>query len=89
MRCALSGTLSELKKRHTDSYSVEFPDNSGAAAFAALLKPENVSVSTNTVTVKHADGGSLIAILAEKKLAPVKFELLEPTLEGLYIEVAG
>ena len=88
-KIALSGTLLELKKRHTDSYGVEFSDNSSAEAFAAALKPESVSISSNTVVVKDIDGESLIVILAEKKLTPLKFELLEPTLENLYLEVAG
>ena len=88
-KIALSGTLLELKKRHTDSYGIEFSDNSSTEAFAAALKPENVSISGNTVVVKDIDGESLIYILAEKKLTPIKFELLEPTLENLYLEVAG
>jgi len=88
-KIALSGTLLELKKRHTDSYGIEFSDNSSAEAFAATLKPESVSISSNTVVVKDIDGESLIVILAEKKLTPIKFELLEPTLENLYLEVAG
>jgi len=88
-KIALSGTLLELKKRHTDSYGIEFADSSSAEAFAATLNPESVSISGNTVVAKDIDGESLIVTLAEKKLTPIKFELLEPTLENLYLEVAG
>ena len=87
-KIALSGTLTELKKRHTDSYEVEFADTADAQRFAALLKQDSVSVSNKTVTVMEPDGGLLLSALTENKLVPVKFELLEPTLEGLYMEVA-
>ena len=56
--------------------------------FASLLAPDNVSVTKNTATVKDTDGGHILAMLAENKLVPVRLELLEPTLESLYIEVA-
>jgi ABC-2 type transport system ATP-binding protein len=88
-KIALSGTLQELKKRHTDSYGIEFSDNSYALAFVEALESDSAVITNNTVVVKDIDGGSLISILAEKKLTPTKFELLEPTLENLYLEVAG
>jgi len=87
-KIVLSGTLSALKKRHTDSYDVEFTERSGAEAFAALLGHEGYSIDNNTVNVKNAEGGRLIELLAQNGLAPVRFELLEPMLEGLYMEVA-
>jgi ABC-2 type transport system ATP-binding protein len=33
------------------------------------------------------DGQMLINLLAEKGITPVKFEILEPTLESLFTEV--
>ena len=87
-KIALSGTLAELKKRRTDSYGVEFRDLADAEKFAALLCPDNASVSNKTVTVKEQNGALLLSALTENNLVPVRFELLEPTLEGLYMEVA-
>jgi len=84
----LSGTLAELKKQHSDSYEVEFSADSDAKAFAGLLNPENTTVSERTVTIKDTEGSLILSILAENKLVPVKLELMEPTLEDLYIEVA-
>jgi len=88
-KIALSGTLADLKGSHSDGYEVEFSEETSAKAFAGLLSAENASVIKKTVTVKNTDGSVLLAALAENKLVPVKFELLEPTLEDLYIEVAG
>jgi len=88
-KIALSGTLAELKSRHSDGYEVEFSEESFAKTFAGSLSAENVSVSGATVTVKNTDGGFILSRLTENKLVPVKLELLEPTLEDLYIEVAG
>ena len=87
-KIALSGTLAELKKRHTDTYEVAFSESRDADIFAALLNSEKISVNNNTVTFKDTDGGFILNKLAENNLLPVKFELLEPTLEGLYMEVA-
>jgi len=87
-KIALSGTLAELKKRRADSYNVEFADKADADIFCTALKPENLSVSENAVTVNNTDGGLLLSIITQNKLIPIKFELLEPTLESLYIEVA-
>ena len=87
-RIALSGTLTELKKRHSDSYGVEFSNESDAVAFAGLLNRDTSSLSGCIVTVKDTEGSLILSTLAENKLVPLKLELLEPTLEDLYVEVA-
>jgi len=87
-KIALSGTLTELKKQHSDSYEIEFHNDSDAEELVKLLSSENVSITRGTVTAKDTDGDFILSVLAENKLVPVKFELLEPTLEDLYIEVA-
>ncbi|MCL2197542.1 MAG: ABC transporter ATP-binding protein [Defluviitaleaceae bacterium] len=92
-KIALYGTLADLKKRKTDSYAVEFASAQEAADFSDILmkvkEGGKVGVTENTVIFNDANGGELLAILAEQKLVPVKFELLEPTLESLYLEVAA
>jgi len=52
-----------------------------------LLNPENTTVKERTVLVKDTEGSLILSILAENKLVPLKLELLEPTLEDLYVEV--
>ena len=87
-KIALSGTLAELKKQHSDSYEIEFSDESDAKILASLLNPASVSVRNSTVTAKDISGDLILSALSGNKLVPVKFELLEPTLEDLYVEVA-
>ena len=87
-KIVLSGTLAELKKRRTDSYIVEFSEKPGAETFVALLKKECIT-ENNRVIIKDIGGDMILKILAENNLLPVRFELQEPTLEGLYMEVAG
>lgn len=85
-KTVLEGTISEVKRQHTDSYSVEFLNKSEAEKFAGLINGEP---SGNTVIIKNTDGGKIIQKLAENMTVPVKFELLEPTLEDLYLEVTA
>jgi len=101
-KIALAGTLLELKKRHADTYRVEFSDEPAAKMFAAFLKQgtsmggaeintpapsSNIIVSDNSVIAKNMEGEFLIKTLAQNNLSPIKFELLEPTLEDLFLEV--
>ena len=88
-KIALSGTLAELKKQHSDNYEAEFSNESDAKALAGLLSTENTTVFERTVIVKDTEGSLILSVLAENRLVPVKLELMEPTLEDLYIEVAG
>ena len=87
-KIALSGTLAELKKQHSDGYEIEFSEETDAVKLVGLLNTENISTVRSTVTAKDTDGEYILSIMAENKLVPVRFELLEPTLEDLYIEVA-
>jgi ABC-2 type transport system ATP-binding protein len=94
-KLALCGTLSEIKGRHGhDAFMIEFASEGDAARFAALdaLRAASISVeqSLNTVTVKVADANSggalLIGLLAQNNLTPSRFEIMEPTLESLFLE---
>jgi len=90
---ALSGTLAELKKQHNDSYDIEFHSSADAESLISILTQENIPFARNpetksAITIGNISGDYLLTTLAEKKLLPTKFELLEPTLESLYMEVA-
>ncbi|NLC95889.1 MAG: ABC transporter ATP-binding protein [Bacilli bacterium] len=95
-KLALSGTLSEIRGiyRH-DEYMLEFNNETDAAIFEMLeeLKQPSIQIERrrNTVKVRLADpnldGSFLLNILAQKHLVPLKFNVLEPSLESLFIEV--
>ncbi|NLG11168.1 MAG: ABC transporter ATP-binding protein [Coriobacteriaceae bacterium] len=122
-RIALSGTLDELKARHSaDSLVIEFASaddkahflraagdvnvvaNGKAAAIAAATasgSPSIIGVTSagsalspdadNSITLHSSDIAqlqrSLIEILYREDILPVKFEVAEPTIENLYMEV--
>lgn len=97
-RAAACGPLSEIKAlRGSDSLMLEFSDNQevlqfiGHEAIARLLDCGQVN---ETSLILH--GGdrkriqrTVIAVLAETGLCPLKMELMEPTLENLFLEVVG
>ena len=83
-KAALDGSLADVKKRRTDSYGIEFESEKKAEECAAFF--DGSELSENIVTVKNADGASIIKTLADSGLIPTKFELLEPSLEDLFLE---
>jgi len=87
-KIVLSGTLADLKKQHADAYEVEFSEEADAKELVNILNSDRVSLTGCTVTVKDTDGRLILSALTENKLMPIKLELLEPTLEHLYLEVA-
>jgi ABC-2 type transport system ATP-binding protein len=95
-KSALCGTLSEIKKRHgNNGFVIEFSNADEAALFAGaeeLRQPtirlsRDGSILTVTVADAHAGGHFLIDLLSRKQLLPLKFEVMEPSLERLFEEV--
>lgn len=94
-KLALCGTLSDIKKKHRhNGFVIEFAKADDAESFMdceELKSPEiTAKKDKNTITIKvldiKKDGQFLIALLAKKKITPIKFEIMEPTLEDLFIE---
>ena len=83
-RVVLDGSLSDIKRKRTDSYGIEF-DSPADANKCATLFPDT-EYSETTVTIKHTAGRDIIKTLAANDLTPTRFELLEPTLEDLFLE---
>lgn len=92
----LNGTLAEIKKQHRHNGCViEFATLQELQQFAARqeLQMPAVQLSSqgSTLTVMFNDaketGHFLIDLLAKKELTPIRFEILEPTLETLFAEV--
>ena len=95
-KLALCGTLAEIKERHRhNGFTIEFANSDERSLLAdceELKHPSiNLSHEGNTLTVTVADskagGHFLIDLLAKKQVSPLKFEVLEPTLENLFAEV--
>lgn len=94
-KIALFGTLSEIKKRHRhDSYVIDFKSTNDASAFrdseefrssAIEFKQEGPTIDIKVSDI-NGDGQFLIDLLARKQITPSKFEIIEPTLESLFME---
>ncbi|MCL2677712.1 MAG: ABC transporter ATP-binding protein [Clostridiales bacterium] len=94
-RIALCGTLSELRARHkADSVLIEFASQANKARFTAdagaLLK--NAVSADLELTLHVADIANahreILRVLYANEIMPLKLEILEPTMESLYLEVA-
>jgi len=95
-KLALYGTLTQIKEQHRhNGFIIEFLTREELSIFAdckELKKPSiNLSQERNTLTVTIADANTkgyfLIDLLAQKKIIPLRFEMMEPTLESLFTEV--
>lgn len=93
---ALSGTLSDIKEQYRrDSFIINFISEKDAVCFyeceelkalKVQLKRDGAEVIAKASDIK--DGGQfLIDLLSKKQITPVKFEMMEPTLESLFMEV--
>lgn len=95
-KLVLAGTLAEIKDQHKrDGLLIEFSSKTDMKAFSAnrrmqpyLSDAENTGMSLilHTHDVPRAES-AVIAVLAENSLCPVRLEVLEPTLESLFLEV--
>ena len=95
-KIAVSGDLAGLKARHgQDALRVEFAHADDLARLVAqpALAPilAQSQQEKTALTIESRDIAqvkrTLFAVLAETGLSPVKLEILEPTLENLFLEV--
>lgn len=94
-KLALWGTIAGIKARHRhDSLAVEFVSSADMAAFAALpgIEPylANAERTEKGILIRSSDIGkaesSVLIALAGSELLPQRLEILEPTLENLFLE---
>ncbi len=94
-RLALSGSIEDLKARHkADSLLIEFDSEAALRRFLALplLREtlQRADCAGATVVLHTADVAEaekrVLASLHEQALLPVRLEVLEPTLENLFLE---
>jgi len=93
-KIALSGTLADLRAQHqTNAILIEFATAADQERFAAAAGNlmQNATTTDTELTLQVAEVASaqreLLHILSSKDILPLKFEVLEPTIEGLYLEV--
>ncbi len=95
-KLALSGTLTEVKAKHkADGLFLEFATKSDKDKF--VIQPQvvpflnyseqseaSIKIHTENVTKTEA---ILLEALTQNKILPIKLEVMEPSLEGLFMEV--
>lgn len=95
-KLALQGTLSEIRTQYSfNGYSIEFTCEEELNIFSDSieLKKDDIQLSKNknSLTVIfndiNKDGYFLIQLLSQKKIVPLRFEKVEPSLENLFMEV--
>lgn len=95
-KLALHGTLSEVRDQYsTNGFNIEFETEEQLSNFSNSkdLKDHDIQLLRNknllTVTFNdiNKDGHFLVHLLYQKKIVPLKFEKIEPSLENLFAEV--
>ncbi len=97
-RIVLSGTLTELRGRHkANAIYIEFASTADKEKFAMAagsLAQDAKNAKTDmglTLCVADMEAAQreILRILSTDGILPLKWEVLEPTIESLYLEVAG
>lgn len=95
-RLVLSGTMEELKAKHrTHSILVEFSGEEEKKRFLEIQElkdfPAKIEKFPGKAVISHKDVTGmeqlLLKLLYENKICPERLEILEPTLESLFMEV--
>ena len=90
----LNGSLAEIKSHYRhNGYQIAF-EQGDAEKFTALAGMKQAGISTetegNTCTVTITDAGikgqHIIKMLSEANITPTRFEIMEPSLENLFVE---
>lgn len=93
---AISGTLSEIKAMHgKDSLLLEFSQKEEVNRFKACAKMQpflpHAQENETEIILQGADIGhiqrTVICALAETGLCPLRMQIMEPSLENLFLEV--
>jgi len=94
-RIALSGTLPELRASHSsDSILIEFfsPADKERFVFRAGSLTAKAEQSDTELTLHVEDVAeaqkTILKILSENEILPLRLEVLEPTVESLFLEVS-
>jgi ABC-2 type transport system ATP-binding protein len=95
-KLALFGSLSDIREQHkSDSLLIEFSSSAEKEQFISSRKitpylntaeHKDTGIVLRTGSIEQAES-AVITTLAEEKLLPLRLEVLEPTLESLFLEV--
>lgn len=95
-KLAISGTLTELKAQHKrDGLLIEFASKSDMQLFMQMpqiiplladAEISDIGIMLHTGDVSGAEA-TVLEALSQKRLLPIKLEVLEPTIESLFMEV--
>ena len=87
----IQGKVSDIKTKYrSEEYRIETENDADAAIFTEAF-PNWKSVGRNQFAFSERDYSvsEIFRFVADKKMAIVKFERVEPTLESLFMEVTG
>ena len=90
-KISMCGALSDIKAKYRrEEYSIEFENDSDMAIFCEFFASAKV-VDKNKVTFSlyDVDMSCVLSFIADRKISISKLERIEPTLESLFMEVAG
>lgn len=91
-KIVLSGTLNDIKARHAhNEYLIEFGDGAQLKRFRQALSldysDKKIIRDDLKLKINTPAGQGLIDLLASLQITPLRFKLVEPALEDLFIEV--
>ena len=90
----MNGTLSDLKAQHgSNGLRVEFSHPDDLAKFVALVPAQLVTSRTDTEvtlgTTNDKTELSVLRLLSENDILPACFEIMEPSVENLFLEAVS
>jgi len=91
----LNGTLSDLKAQHgSNGLRIEFSHPDDTARFLALVSEGLVTSHTDSevvlgTTTDETTEMSMLRLLSDNDILPVSFEILEPSVENLFLEAVS
>ena len=97
-RLVVQGTVAEIRNQNRkDLIQIELPEGQDMEALAAKIrKLENsltVAINTTKLDIEYANSKeyskSLLALLLREEVPILRYEIMEPSLENVFLEVAG
>ena len=87
----VEGELSDIKAKYRgDEYQLEIENDCDVQHLcAAFTDMKQIEKSKISFCERYCDVASVLRFIADEKISIIKFEKVEPTLETLFMEVAG
>ena len=89
-KICISGKIDEIKEKYrSDEYLLETETQEGIKAFGAAFPATHINGHTLTFSEKDVSVFDIMRFSAENRIAVIKLDRIEPTLESLFLEVTG